>query len=74
MVKLVAAVTSFICTALWANAASAFCILGICLGDGGGGGDGGASSAPEIDGPGGLAAIALLISVGAVAYRALQRR
>ena len=71
MVKLVAAVTSFICTALWANPASAFCILGIFLGDGGGGG---ASSAPEIDGPGGLAAIALLISVGAVAYRALQRR
>jgi hypothetical protein len=73
MVKLVAAVTSFVCTAFWANAASAFCILGICLGDSGGGG-GGASSAPEIDGPGGLAAIALLISVGAVAYRALQRR
>ena len=71
MVKMVAAVTSFVCTAFWANAASAFCIFGICIGGGGGGG---ASSAPEIDGPGGLAAIALLISVGAVAYRALQRR
>jgi|SwirhirootsSR2_FD_contig_31_3033025_length_297_multi_2_in_0_out_0_1 hypothetical protein len=71
MVKMVAAVTSFVCTAFWANAASAFCIFGICIGGGGGGG---ASSAPEIDGPGGLAAIALLICVGAVAYRALQRR
>jgi hypothetical protein len=73
MVKMVAAVTSFVCTAFWANAASAFCIFGICIGGGGGGG-GGASSAPEIDGPGGLAAIALLICIGAVAYRALQRR
>ena len=72
MVKMVAAVTSFVCTAFWANAASAFCIFGICIGAVGGGG--GASSAPEIDGPGGLAAIALLICVGAVAYRALQRR
>jgi len=71
MVKMVAAVTSFVCTAFWANAASAFCIFGICIGGGGGGG---ASSAPEIDGPGGLAAIALLLCVGAVAYRALQRR
>jgi hypothetical protein len=71
MVKMVAAVTSFVCTAFWANAASAFCIFGICIGGGGGGG---ASSAPEIDGPGGLAAIALLICIGAVAYRALQRR
>ena len=36
MVKMVAAVTSFICTAFWANAASAFCIFGICMGGGGG--------------------------------------
>ena len=34
---------------------------------------GGGASAPEIDGPGGIAAIALLVSVGMIAYNRYKR-
>ena len=39
----------------------------------GGGGGGGSNSAPEIDGPGGIAAIALLVSVGLIAYNRFRK-
>jgi hypothetical protein len=67
-----AALGTFLCTTLWVNNAYAFCILGLCIG--GGGGDGGASPAPELDGPGALSAAALVICVGAIVYRRLHRR
>lgn len=35
---------------------------------GGGGGGGGGSAVPEIDGPAGVAALALLVSIGMVIY------
>jgi hypothetical protein len=38
----------------------------LCGGHGGGGGGG--TAVPEIDGPGGVAAIALLVSIGMVLY------
>lgn len=41
-------------------------------GHGGGGGHGGAA-APEIDGPGGVAAIALLVSAGFIAYNRYKK-
>ena len=34
----------------------------------------GGVSAPEIDGPGGIAAIALLVSVGLIAYQRYKRK
>jgi hypothetical protein len=66
-----AMVTSF----MWSTPASAtgifrdiFCSFFRC-GGGGGGGGGGASPVPEIDAGAGLAAVALVVSVAAVAYR-----
>lgn len=47
------------------------------FGNGGGGGtDGGGAfgSAPEIDGPAGVAAIALLVSAGLIAYNRFRRK
>jgi hypothetical protein len=50
------------------------------LAHGGGGpgghgrGGGGGASAPEIDGPGGVAAIALLISAGFIAYNRYKKK
>jgi hypothetical protein len=64
---------SFLTATLWANSAYALCIFGICFGDGGDGG-GGASPAPEIDGAGALSAAVLVVSVGALVYRRLNRR
>lgn len=69
-----AATISFLSAALWANSAYALCILGICFGGGGGDGGGGASPAPEIDGAGALSAAVLVVSVGALVYRRLNRR
>ena len=47
-------------------------------GSSGGGGSGSVpgsgTSAPEIDGPGGIAAIALLVSVGMIAYNRYRRK
>ena len=43
-------------------------------GFGGGSGGGGGSSAPEIDGPAGVAAIALLVSAGFIAYNRYKKK
>lgn len=43
-------------------------------GSGFGGGRGGGSSAPEIDGPAGVAAIALLVSAGFIAYNRYKKK
>ena len=40
----------------------------------GGSGTGGSHAAPEIDGPGGVAAIALLVSVGIIAYNRYRNK
>jgi hypothetical protein len=40
----------------------------------GGSGRGGASSAPEIDGPAGVAAIALLVGAGLIAYNRFRKK
>ena len=47
-----------------ANPASACFLIFFCGGDGGGGGN----SVPEFDGPAGVAAVALLVSVGLLLY------
>jgi hypothetical protein len=46
------------------------------LGGGGGGGSlgGGTASAPEIDGPAGVAAIALLVGAGLIAYNRYKKK
>ena len=45
------------------------------FGGGGGGGSGGrGSSAPEIDGPAGVAAIALVVSAGLIAYNRYKKK
>ncbi len=41
---------------------------------GNGNGSGGTGSAPEIDGPAGLAAIAVLMSVGLIAYNRFRKK
>ncbi len=41
---------------------------------GGGGGGGGGASAPEIDGPAGIAAIAVLVSAGLIAYNRYRKK
>jgi hypothetical protein len=65
---------SFLTAALWANSAyAAICIFGVCLGGGGDSG-GGTSAAPEIDGAGALSAAVLVVTVGALVYRRLNRR
>ena len=43
-------------------------------GGGGGGRGGGGSSAPEIDGPAGVAAIALVVSAGLIAYNRYKKK
>jgi hypothetical protein len=67
----------FLTSFMWSTPASAtgffreiFCTFFRCGGrPGGGGGGGGASPVPEIDAGAGLAAVALVVSVAAVAYR-----
>ncbi|MBS0250090.1 MAG: hypothetical protein JSR78_03385 [Proteobacteria bacterium] len=71
MFKFKIALATFAVATLWANSAFAFCIGPICFGPPAGGG--GPAPAPEIDGPASLTAIALLISVGAIAYRKMKR-
>lgn len=72
MFKIKTALATFVVAMLSANSAFAFCIGPICFGppDTGGGGP---APAPEIDGPASLTAVALLISVGAIAYRKMKR-
>lgn len=60
-----AATTALISSLLWTSNALAF--------GGFGGGDGGAAANPEIDGPGGVMAVALLVSVGAMIYRKARK-
>jgi hypothetical protein len=74
MARYLAAATSFLCAAFWANSAFALClpIIG-CLGGGDRGG-GGAAAAPEINASGAIAALALLLCFGMIAYRRLQKR
>lgn len=45
-----------------------FCHIMPFLCGGGGNGGGGGGAVPEIDGPGGVAALALLVSIGMVLY------
>jgi hypothetical protein len=72
MVRYLAAGASFFCAACWANSAFALCLpLVGCLGGGGDGG--GAAAAPEINASGAFAAIALLLSIGMIVYRRLQK-
>ncbi|HVZ05407.1 hypothetical protein [Hyphomicrobium sp.] len=72
MAKRLGAFFTFLYAALWANSAWATCYFGfICLP---GGGHGGPSPAPEIDVSGAFAAAAVLIAVGAIAYRRLRAR
>jgi len=71
MLKLAAA-TLFV----WSVTASQVLALGY-IGGGGtglGGGGGGGHSAPEIDGPAGVAAIAVLVSAGIIAYSRLRKK
>jgi hypothetical protein len=52
-------------------------LAGSYVGGGGhglGGGGGGGASAPEIDGPAGVAAIALLVSAGFIAYNRFKKK
>ncbi|MET0431436.1 MAG: hypothetical protein ABWZ86_03065 [Hyphomicrobium sp.] len=65
--KIRTAVAVFSVAMLWANDAFAFCLF-FC-----GPPSPGPSAAPEIDGPGSLAAVALLMSVGAIVYRKLKQ-
>jgi hypothetical protein len=67
MLKTKTAIAAFSIAMLWANNAFAFCLF-FCGGPGGGG----STPAPEIDGAGGLPAVALLLSVGAIVYRKLR--
>jgi hypothetical protein len=43
-------------------------------GFGGGGGHSGGASAPEIDGPAGIAALAVLVSAGLIAYNRYRKK
>lgn len=70
MLKLAAA-TLFV----WSVTASQVLALGYIGGGGTGlGGGGGGHSAPEIDGPAGVAAIAVLVSAGIIAYSRLRKK
>ena len=70
MLKLAAA-TLFV----WSVTASQVLALGYIGGGGHGlGGGGGGHSAPEIDGPAGVAAIAVLVSAGIIAYSRLRKK
>lgn len=72
MLKLAAA-TLFV----WTATASEV-LAGAFFGGGGhglgGGGGGGGHSAPEIDGPAGVAAIAVLVSAGLIAYNRYKKK
>jgi hypothetical protein len=68
MQRLTAALTSFLIAGFWANSAFA------TLAPFGETGPNPVTPAPEIDGRAGLAAIVLLVSLGAVAYRKLQKQ
>ncbi len=48
-------------------------IIGIIFGGGGGGGGGGGNAAPEIDASAGIAAMALVACVAAIAHRRNRR-
>jgi hypothetical protein len=67
----IAAATLFV----WCATASQV-LAGAYLGGGGQGlgGGGGGHSAPEIDGPAGVAAIAVLVSAGIIAYSRLRKK
>jgi hypothetical protein len=70
MRKLAAAISAVLAHAVWAQGAwASICIpcTNICFGGGDGGGGGG--NVPEIDGPGGLAMAALVVSVGMIFAR-----
>jgi hypothetical protein len=70
MLKLTAATVFF-----WLAAASEVLASGYTGGGGRGlGGGGGTASAPEIDGPGGVAAIALLVGAGLIAYNRYKKK
>lgn len=64
--KLGAAIAGLTTSLLWSTSAFAW------TGDGGGDG-GGAASTPEIDGPGAVMAVALLVSLGIMIYRKAQK-
>ena len=63
-----AAIASLMTSVLWSTNAFA-------AGEWGGGGDdgGGTASTPEIDGPGAVLAVALLVSLGVMIYRKAQK-
>jgi hypothetical protein len=66
-----AAATFFV----WVATASEVLALGYIGGGGHGlGGGGGGHSAPEIDGPAGVAAIAVLVSAGLIAYNRYKKK
>jgi hypothetical protein len=69
MLKLTAATVFF-----WIAAASEVLALASPGGGGRGFGGGGTASAPEIDGPGGVAAIALLVGAGLIAYNRYKKK
>ena len=64
-----AAIAGLTTSALWSTNAFAACAFGVCDD----GGSGGATSTPEIDGPGAVMAVALLVSVGIMIYRKAQK-
>ncbi len=63
-----AAIAGLMTSVLWSTNAFA-------AGEWGGGGDdgGGTASTPEIDGPGAVLAVALLVSLGVMIYRKAQK-
>ena len=65
MKMLGATIAGLVASVLWTSNAFAVCSLGQL--DCGGGGA--VAGAPEIDGPGALTAVALLVSLGAIIYR-----
>jgi len=66
LTKLGMTISALLISAVWTNEAFAACYAGIgdCGGDSGG--------APEIDGPGALSAIAVLLSIGVILYRKVR--
>lgn len=67
--KLGAAIAGLMISLLWSTNAFADCFFGVCRG---GGGEGG-GEVPEIDGPGAIMAVALLVSLGVMIYRKAQK-
>ena len=63
-----AAIAGLMTSVLWSTNAFAF-----GTGGGGGGDGGGTASTPEIDGPGAVLAVALLVSLGVMIYRKAQK-